>query len=235
MVEEPKDQEGSIPLSPDMEEKPLSPRERDPGLFFAGKPWGWPVAGLMLLFLANLLFCLVTVLIGPLIFIPEMEGKELPAILGLLSMEGVTAVIYYLFLVVVITLSFYKAFRDDGKEFLNLVKQEGGELGPGRVRSRSPSLFSPYLNNVFILVPLLFFSVFCFEFFHDILVTNILGISRHVPSTLTDSSNWFLLYIIPEAPVLEELVNRTLVIGVPLYFIHNLGARNDAEEKSVEV
>ena len=181
---------------------PLPDRERDPGITFSGKVSGILLLGLMLLFLLNLFLALFTILIGPALVFPELPGEEVTVLFGLTGLEGTEAAVYYLILTAIIVLSFYKALKEDGRELLKLIKKEVGwnsddDLigappknvhydGIGKRKPISPSLFSPYLNNAFVLVALFFFSVYAFEFFFGILITDILGITRHYPSSIFD-------------------------------------------------
>ena len=228
----------------------LSEREKDPGIRFSRKSAGFVLLIIMLFFFLNLFFALATILMGPALFVPELEGKKFSIFLGFTEIGGGGSIIYYLILTAIIVLSFYKAFKDDGKELLELATRELGPgpgendgssfewqrnppyEGAGKKQPYSPSLFSPYLNNTFVLLALLFFSIFAFEFIFDIVVSDILGISRHIPSSLFDVPVWRRVLRLPEAPVVEEITDRVLLIGIPLYFIHNYGVRKERKKRN---
>ena len=209
--------------------------KKDPGTIFSRNILGYIFIFFILLFYLNLFLALGTILFAPFIVFPELSQREVNVFFGIVKISGIAAMLYYLFLLGAILLSFYKSIKEDGKEFLNYLKKEFGsregvqEMNqleePLRKKPNSPSLFSPYLNNAFTLVVFLMFSIFCFEFFYGLFVTKLLGISRHIPSSLYEVAFWQRLYRLPEAPVIEELVHRTLLLGVPLYFIHNYGSK----------
>jgi len=235
---------------------PATELEKDPGIIFSRGTRG-VFAGMfffvvMLAFFLNLFLALATILAGPAIFIPEMDGRKISVFLGFTELGNVGMTIYYLILTAAITLSFYKAIKEDGREFLELMKKQTGLCSPdastsagreegagapgrnvgGQGPGNSPSIFSPYLNNTFTLVALFFFVVYSFGFFFDILIEDVLGISRHIPASIFDVPVWQRLLELPEAPVMEELTDRVVLIGIPLYFIHHYGVR---KEKGREV
>ena len=228
----------------------LPEREKDPGISFSRTIAGFILLIIMLFFFINLFLALATILMGPALFVPELEGRKFSVFLGFTKIGGGGSIIYYLMLTAIIVLSFYKALKDDGKELLELAARELGPgpsenarsqsgwqgnqfyEGTGKKQPYSPSLFSPYLNNTFVLLALLFFSIFAFEFVFDIVVSDILGISRHVPSSLFDVPVWRRVLRLPEAPVVEELTDRVLLIGIPLYFIHNFGVRKERKKRN---
>ena len=241
----------SVPDNDPAVESPQKPT-KDPGRFFTRTPWGYPAIVIMLFFFLNLAMALAVVLAGPAIFIPEFWGGRFPVIFGLMEVGPVPALVYYIFLVSIIALCFYKAVSEDGAEFLRLLGLEFGSSpkpdDPGTVTIPqepkealfagktvfSPSVFSSLKGNVFVLLALLLFSIYCFEFFFDILVVDILGFQRNVPASIFDVPSWQRLMDLPEAPVAEELLSRVMLIGFPLYVIHTFG-RNDKGAAGHEV
>jgi len=223
-------------------EDPSRDWKRDPGIVFSRNPLGLVLAVLMLLFFLNLFLALATLLMGPFLVFHELGGEEFVFLYGFTTIDGRSQAVYYLILTTIITLSFYKALREDGTEFLGLLGKEIASTPssdfaslerPGKYwyddlgtrHPNTPSLFSPYLNNTLVLVALLFFSIHAFNIVFDFLVSDLLGITRHVQTSIADIPTWRGLAELPEASVVEEVWFRVLLIGVPLYLIHKFEER----------
>ena len=284
--------EQSLPIIPHQQPiRPLKPDMEDPGSAFSGNLFGGILMIILFLFYGNVFMALIFLICGPALIFPEMDDTGLDFLFGLGEVGGAYAMVYYLILTMVITLSFLKALKEDGREYIGLVAKElkgwfsgitgeenrppeneierygPGEMatasdhihppnaisdrthpttssipphpsppmaGVGSMKADAPSMFSPYLNNTFVLVAFFFFAVYAFEFVFDLFIVDLFGFERHFPRELYDIPTWEHLYSLPEAPVMEELADRVLFIGIPLYFIHHWGIRKRAKHRAVK-
>lgn len=172
-------------------------------------------AALTLVF--SLVISLIYLLWSPSIVIPNgmSYGARLfilsptsPHVVPFITLTGWAFTAYYLFLVAVISISFfYVVFRD------------------WKLYSRELNMtWKPGEHSTLFEVAGIFFAVFFFDIVYMIVIV---GLFQAQPSSPDFSSApvWRIMYSLANASVWEELITRVLLVGVPLLAYHSLTRR----------
>lgn len=145
--------------------------------------------------------------------LPETAGSRIylfivvPWIVNLLELGGASFAIYYLFIVVAVTLSFIWMLWKSRKSFIR-------EL----MVAELPAGHSPVYR-----VGTLFFALLAFNFFYY-LILGALGINPTTPDYSTGEL-WKIIYSLTNASVWEEIITRVAFIGIPLLLYDMLKRR----------
>jgi hypothetical protein len=139
-----------------------------------------------------------------------------PFLFGLFPVYGLGIVIFFFFIASVIIISTIMLLRNNGKDYLK-------KLSNFMYKFETPSLKS---NNAIILIAQFFLAILFLNVLYS-LILSLFEITPHVPA-FGEQPTWMQLYNFASASAWEEIISRTLLIGVPLLFFHVL---LDCQEK----
>lgn len=142
----------------------------------------------------------------------------LPAPFNIVTLTGTPFMIYFIFIVVVLVLS-YNAFTKNG--FVVFLKIFRGEEVPKECSDKNPFFGNVVSSVLWIFLAYLFFSVV-----YDGLVGAV-GVQRVVPDFGTQV--WRQVFNFANASVWEEITDRLLIVGVPLLCINYLFRREKVQ------
>lgn len=117
---------------------------------------------------------------------------------------------FYLFIALAIILSNLYLFKSSITEALK-------QLNAAAKKLRAPMMES---KNALIMLAQLFLAVYSFNWIY-FQVLDLASVPTRTPD-FSSLSNWALIYNLTSATVYEEIISRTLLIGIPLFFIHAL-------------
>lgn len=129
-----------------------------------------------------------------------------PQPISVLVFDGIPFLVYYIIIVVIITLCFFWLLIKDlpkAVEAFTKAMKRGG-------------LFSSTKSTWTMLPQLFAFMIFFTVAYSLILILS--GID-YTPTQIEARPLWYFLYAVAHAAVWEEIISRTLLIGVPLFVI----------------
>ncbi len=132
-----------------------------------------------------------------------------PVPVGVAGLAGLAAAAWHLALVAVITASCVLFLRQHGRGALQNFSRV--LLGPG-----SPRLDEP--NGIFLMARLFCVSVFATETVY--ILARLFGGVPNIPEGITSADPGQLLITLAHASVWEEVVSRSLLLGLPLLAVH---------------
>jgi hypothetical protein len=133
-----------------------------------------------------------------------------PFLFGLFPVYGFGLVIFFFFIAAVIILSTIMLLQKNGKDYLH-------QLSNFMYKFEAPSLRT---ENAIILVAQFFLAIWFLNVLYS-LVLSLFEITPHVPA-FGEQPTWMQLYNFASASAWEEIISRTLLIGIPLLFFHIL-------------
>jgi hypothetical protein len=132
-----------------------------------------------------------------------------PVPVAVAGLSGIAAAMWHLALVAVITASCVLFLRQHGRGALQNFSRV--LLGPG-----SPRLDEP--NGIFLMARLFCVSVFVTEIVY--IMAGLFGGDPIIPEGITSADPGQLLITLAHASVWEEVVSRSLLLGLPLLAVH---------------
>jgi hypothetical protein len=152
----------------------------------------------------------------------NLEGKQsslyviTPVVTTVYVLQGLPLMLYFIFIVIAIILSFIVITRDG---LMNYVKVMRGEEVPEDCGDDNP-MFGNVISEIFYMfLAMLFFSIAVF------IVVRLMGINPIIP--VGDEEIWVSVYSNSRAAVWEEIVSRVLLLGIPLFFIDGIFRRGN--------
>jgi membrane protease YdiL (CAAX protease family) len=131
---------------------------------------------------------------------------------------GGSLLTFFIFISVVIILSFLFLFKSSLSGAFDLIKKAGSKL-------RAPMMET---DNSLIMLGQLFIALYSFNLLFSFIL-RIGQVSTRVPD-FASLSNWAFIYNLTSAAVYEEIISRVLLIGIPLFIIHAvLGRLKDSK------
>ncbi|MFO7792816.1 MAG: CPBP family glutamic-type intramembrane protease [Candidatus Saliniplasma sp.] len=167
----------------------------------------------LLLFLAYLILN-TSILIWSLEWVPQYmtdTGTVIYVVLlvpvGITEVTGTTFIIYFFILVFFVLFSYIFIFYKGVQDFIHYIKETLASKG----EKSSNKADSPIPRLAYIFMTLLFFSLSYYMFLERI------GISPET-SGLEQFPLWQIIYLMTRAAVWEELLVRTVFLGLPMFF-----------------
>jgi hypothetical protein len=138
-----------------------------------------------------------------------------PFLFGLFLIYGFGLVIYFFFIASIIIISTILLISKNGKNYIS-------QLSKFISRSEAPPLKS---DNAIILIAQFFLAILFLNILYS-LILSLFEITPHVPA-FGEQPTWMLLYNFASASAWEEIISRSLLIGVPLLFLHIIMDKKD--------
>ncbi len=125
---------------------------------------------------------------------------------GITEITGTAFVLYFFILTFFVLLSYIIIFYFGIEDFLGYIKKTVVSKG-----EKSEKIDSPIPRLAYIFMALLFFSYAYYIFLEG------LGVSPEVPG-IEQFPLWQIIYMMTRAAVWEELMVRTVFMGIPMFF-----------------
>lgn len=133
-----------------------------------------------------------------------------PFIFALFFIEGIPLLIYYCFISAALILSALWLIAKNGKNYITSISKYIFSLKPPPLKT----------DNTLVLIAQLFLAILFLNVLYSIILS-LFEITPHIPA-FGEQPLWMLLYNLATASAWEEIISRTLLIGVPLLFFDTL-------------
>jgi hypothetical protein len=133
-----------------------------------------------------------------------------PFLFVLFFIEGIPLLIYYCFISAALIISALWLILKNGKNYIKGLSKYIFSLKPPPVKT----------DNTLVMIAQLFLAILFLNVLYSIILS-LFEITPHTPA-FGEQPLWMLLYNLATASAWEEIISRTLLIGVPLLFFDAL-------------
>jgi len=169
--------------------------------------------------------CIISLLIMTPQVLENIEGRTTslfiitPVVTPIMDVQGITLMSYFLFIVVMLLLSYHAITRTG---LMNFVKVLRGEEAPKECCDADPFFGNPISTIFYFFLVNVFFSIVFY------VIIRASGITPKIPDF--GEELWMQAYALANASVWEEIVSRVLLLGIPLLAIDYLFRRERAQK-----
>jgi len=144
-----------------------------------------------------------------------------PVVTDIFTLQGASLMLYFIFIVVAIVLSFIKLTKDGLMIYVKVLR---GEEVPPECRDDNPFYGNVISDTLYFLLAIIFFSLATY------IVVRLTGVVPVIPDV--GNELWKNVFVFAQAAVWEEIVSRVLLLGIPLLLIDYIFRRRSAAKPS---